>query len=437
MSNSRLKTVGQYVIPSILSQVCFSLFAVIDGIFVGRGIGPNALGAIGLVMPFVNAVGALMALINIGGVTIFAIQLGKKDIEGANKVFCHGLFLLLGVSTFFCVAGVFFTDILCTMFGAGETFHQLSSEYLFWYSIFVIPSGLSMGLQNYCRNDGKPGLVGLAVVVSTIFNIFGDWLLIFPIPLGMKGAAIATGASQALGCIIMLIHFIKKKGILRFGKTKLEVNLIRDIVIHGLPEGVGQLSTPVTTLCMNLVLVGMVGDIGVNAFSVITYASAFFFAVLFGTGEGLQPLFGQSYGAKNEPDLKFYFKAGLLINFFGSILVAVLYFVFGESVCVLFGADAVTLEYTLRVIPPYSIGFVVMSLNVMISAYLYSTERSFQSTIISTLRSIVVNTAVILLIPKTFGANAIWLTFAVYEVIVLIIAITLLKQSEQDGIVFK
>lgn len=176
------------------------------------------------------------------------------------------------------------------MLGAGETFHHLAVEYLFWYSVFIIPSALSTGLQCYYRNDGAPGLVSVVVIVTTICNIFGDWLLIYPIPWGTKGAAIAIGVSQTIGLFIMLTHFVRKQGILRFGKTKLERQLFRDIIVHGLPEGISQLATPVMTFCMNKVLIEKVGDLGVNAFSIICYVASFSMAGLFRGQRGFAAL---------------------------------------------------------------------------------------------------------------------------------------------------
>lgn len=436
MSSFRTKQAAKYVIPTMLSNICFFLFTVIDGIFVGRGVGTNGLGAVNLALPFTMIVGALFMMINIGGVTILAVDLGQGDIEDANRVFRHGMVLLLAVAAVLSAIGVFGADLLSTLLGANETFHQMSADYVFWYSVFIIPSGLSMGLQNYCRNDGAPGLVSAAVIVSTVMNIFGDWLLIFPLSMGTKGAAIATGVSQTAGLFIMLTHFIRKNGVLRFGKAQFNGKLLRSIIIHGLPEGIGQFATPIMTLCMNLVLVNKIGDIGVNAFSVISYVASFTVSIFFGTSEGLQPLFGQSYGARNEPDLRFYFKVGLWINFIGSIIITGLILGFSRPICMLFGADAETLEYTLRVLPQYIWGFVVMSFNVMISAYLYSTERSLQAVIINFLRSFVVSTAAILLLPAIFGANIVWFTFGIYEALVLMIAAALLKYSERNGIVF-
>lgn len=437
MSNLRARKAAKYVIPTMLSNVCFFLFTVVDGIFVGRGVGTNGLGAVNLVLPFTMIVGAIFMLINIGGVTIFAVHIGKGDTEGANKVFRNGMIALGSVSFLLSVIGIFGADTLCTLLGANETFHTLSVDYLFWYSVFIIPSGISMGLQNYCRNDGAPGLVATATIIQTICNIFGDWLLIFPFSMGTKGAAIATGLSQSIGLIIMLTHFVRKNGILRFGKTKIEGKLLREIIIHGLPEGIGQLSTPIMTLCMNLVLVHKIGDIGVNAFSVISYVASFTVAVFFGTSEGLQPLFGQSYGAKNESDMKFYFKTGIWTNFIGSIILTSLILLFSRAICTLFGADTTTLEYTLKVMPLYSWGFIVMSFNVMISAYLYSTERSVYAIILNVLRSIVINSAVIMLLPTILGANIVWFSFGIYEAIILIFAVFLLKHSERNGITFR
>lgn len=437
MQNAKIRTVGRYVFPTILSNFCFVLFTIIDAIFVGRGVGTNALGAINLVNPFVLVVNALNLLISVGGVAICAVHMGKGDHEVANIVFRHGILLLLCAAAVLSLAGTLFTDSICSILGAGETFHQYAADYLFWYSLFIIPSAMSAGLQNYCRNDNAPGLVGMAVIISSICNIFGDWLLVFPLAMGTKGAAIATGVSQTLGLLIMLTHFAWKKGYLRFGKISLDMELFRKIITHGLPEGVSQLATPIMKFCMNLVLIERIGDLGVNAFSVVSNIAILTMGIFSGASEGLQPLFGQSYGAKNEKDLKFYFRSGLMISFAGSAVITILTVLFRENICALFGSDAATTEYVLQIYPMFSIGFIVMAINVMITAYLYSTERSALSTGVSLLRSVILNSAIIVFLPKLFGNGAIWLSMFTYEAAVLVIAMILLKNSERNGVQFK
>lgn len=437
MPNSKARTIAKYVIPTILSQVCFFLFSVVDAVFIGRGIGTNALGAINIVGPFIMIINAINMIINIGGVSICAIRVGKRDLEGANNVFRHSIVLTFLFAVLFTIGGVFFPGSLCRLLGASETFYQYAVDYMFWYSIFIIPSVLSVAFQNFCRNDNAPGLVSKVVAITTACNIFGDWLLIYPIPWGTKGAAIATGVSQTIGFIMMLTHFIRKRGSLSFGTIKLDAELIKEMVIRGLPEGVSQLAAPMMTFCMNTILIQKVGDFGVTAFSVIVYIASFSMAIFIGASSGLQPLFGQSYGAKNVDDLHYYFKSGLKISILGSFIVTILAVLFGKYICQLFGTDAVTQEYVIKVLPQFAVGFIAMAINVMISSYLYSTERSGSALCISVLRSLVMNVAVILILPKFFGEGIIWFSLLIYEAIVLIIAITLLKRSEKDGLQFK
>ena len=242
MLNPQTVKVIRYVVPSMLSNICFFLFTVVDGIFVGRGTGTNGLGAVNIVMPYVMTTAAVFQMINIGGATIFAVYIGKNDIKEARRVFRGSMTLLMASAVVLSGAGVFFTRSVCRLLGASDTFLEMASDYL------VIPSGLSMGLQTYCRNDNAPGLVGAAVLISTALNIFGDWYLIFPLKMGTAGAAIATGVSQSAGLAAVLIHYVRKQGILRFGRAEADRRLWKDILIHGLPEGIAQLATPASTL---------------------------------------------------------------------------------------------------------------------------------------------------------------------------------------------
>lgn len=175
--------------------------------------------------------------------------------------------------------------------------------------------------------------------------------------MSLKGAAIATGISQTVAFLIVLTHYLGYRGVLRFHVPKLDGALFRKMAVRGLPESISQLATPVMTACMKMVLVQY---IRVNAFSIISYVASFSIAVFLGSGEGLQPLFGQSYGAMEEAELKSYFHAGLTIN-----------------------------------------------------------------------------VVVILALPVIFGSGIIWFAFGIYEALVLISAVYLLKRSERNGIVIE
>ena len=437
MASSRKRMIFQNVAPAILANACVFLFSVVDGIFVGNGAGIQALGAVNLALPFVLVTNALNAMGCIGGVTITAIRFGRGDKDGAQNAFMHSLTINLFVGLLVTLVGCGLTGPVCTLLGASGSYLPLVKEYVFWWALFAIPNSLSLNLQSFCRNDGAPGLVALTNVVGTAVNIFLDWLFVFPLQKGVMGAAVATGISQIVGLLIISTHFIFQKGDLRIGKYKIQCKLYRKIFFRGLPEAIAQFSTPVTTLCMNYTLMAAFGDIGINAFSIISYLSSFTMAVFFGASEGMQPLFGQAYGAKEDDDLKHYYRAGQLISIIGSALCVAVYVIFPHVLCKLFGADAETLDFTAIHMWEYCWGFVVGSANTMLSAYFYSTKRSGQAIVLNIIRSLIMNTLIIMLLPKIFGAGIVWHTFGIYEVLVLIVAVTLKKHSERNGIDYR
>lgn len=293
MQSARRKIIFSNVAPAILSNACVFLFSVVDGIFVGNGAGSQALGAVNLALPFALLAQALNAMASIGGVTIAAIRFGRGDKEGAQNAFMHVLTLNFIVGVLITICGSGLTGTVCRLVGATDSYLPLVKEYVFWYALFAIPNALSLNLQFFCRNDGSPGLVAVTNVVSSGLNIFLDWLFVFPMRKGIMGAAVATGISQTVGLLIILIHYISKKGALRIRSYKPQGKLFRKIIFLGLPEAIAQFSTPVTTLCMNRTLMAAFGDIGINAFAIISYLSSFTMSVFFGASKGMQPCSGR------------------------------------------------------------------------------------------------------------------------------------------------
>ncbi len=425
----------KYITPSVISMVSVFLYAIVDGIFVGRGVGTNALGAVNIVFPYVMIYMALVTVFTVGGMTITAIRIGRGDKEGANLSFRHSVALCATIGIVMCLLGTLATAPLCRLLGASDVFIDMARDYMFWYSLFFLPCGLLVAFSGTARNDGDPVLVSVAVITATVCNIFGDWLLIFPFHMGIKGAAIATGVSQSIALLIVSTHFLGKKGILRFGKCRSDRSLIKKIVVRGLPECVNQFSAPVSTIAINLVLQKYFGSVGINAFALIAYVSAFAVAVFLGVAEGLQPLFGRSYGEGKEEDLAYFLKWGVIISFAGSIIILTVLFTVCPSIYALFDVEKATLDIAIKATYVFSWGYLVQSLNTIIVSYLYSTTRTKYAVTINVLRSFVVNILVIIALPKFFGAEAIWYSFTVYEGIVLIVSVALRKHADRHGMI--
>ncbi len=437
MMKIQTKNIIKYVIPSVLGSCAFFLFTTVDAIFLGRGVGPDALGAVSLTAPFVMLLNALVLLAAVGGATVTAIRIGRGDTEGANQAFMHSLFCTLLFSAIICCIGVFLSTPVMRLLGANDTFIDLTTEYLFWYACFAVPVGLFVFLRSFVRNDGSPKLVSIAAITATVINIVLDYIFVFPLQKGLMGAAVATGISQVIGSLILLSHFILKRGQLRISVVPLEGKLLKKIFVRGLPEAISQLAIPITTFCMNMVLLKGFGDVAVNSFSVVQQTVYFAISVFLGTAEGLQPLLGHCYGKKDEKDLKYYFHAGLRINLASSVVIGAFLLLCSRSIFSLFGMDSITIDFAVDLLPKYIWGFLAVAPLMMTSAYLYSTKRTGQAITLNVCRSIVFNSIIIFAIPAIFGESAVWFAMGIYEAMALILAIALLKSSEKNGVVFK
>lgn len=437
MDSSRAKNILKYVLPTILSQCAFFLFTIVDGIFVGNGVGTDALGAVNLAAPLVMIIGAVFMLTTIGGVTITAIRIGRKDYEGANQVFMHAVVSTIIVAAFFTLLGTVFTKPLAVLLGAEKGYIPMVCDYVFWYTAFTIPSALSAALQGFGRNDGAPVFVMISTIVSTALNIFLDWLFVFPLAMGLKGAAIATGISQVTGLVIVSIHFLRKRGRLYLKKFQFDGSLMLKILKRGFPEMLSQLATPITVFCMNLVVLKYLKEGGINAYSVISYIVSFAFAVFIGVSEGMQPLFGQSYGDKNAENLRYYRRWGMIVSFIGSAVVYVVIILFGSSICRMFGADQTATDIAVIAIPQYGWAFLFASLNTILSSYLYSTKRTRESVILNVLRGLILTPLCIIAFSFVSKGAILWFTVGIAEAVTLLAAMMIVRNSEKNGVRFE
>lgn len=434
--NVQRKQLTKYIIPALISNLSFFILNIVDGIFVGNGVGIDALGAISLALPWLMVGNAVAILFTIGGVAVAAVRLGRGDTDGANQAFMHSFTATIFTMAVLTLIGTVWADQVARLMGANETFQEMVSTYIFWYSVFLIPAGLFTCLSGFCRNDGNPHLSTVSAVVCTVANIFGDWLFIFPLDKGIGGAAFASGAAQLFSVIVLWPHYTQKKGQLRFQRFRLDPVLCQKVFLRGTPEMVNQFASPITMFSMNNVLIG-IGDAQVNAYSVILYAGSLFSALMYGLSSGLQPLFGRSYGAKDDKSLHYYIKAGLRISGIGSVIIFCLTFIIGNPICLVFGADAAATEIVVNVFPKYSLGYFFAASTVVIGAYLFSTKRTQYAIPLNVCRSLVFNFLCINFLPLIFGAEFVWYTLGIAEFICLCIAVVLWKRSERNGIVYR
>lgn len=431
--NTRTKSLLGYIFPALGGLFVTYLYNVVDGIFVGQGVGAAALGAVNIGVPFITFVIAIAAMFPMGGATVVAIRMGRGDKDGANHAFMTAFSMTLAMAVLLMIVGMVFAQQIVELSGASklsEQMREMSRKYLFFYSAFSIPALMSTSLSVFVRNDGSPTLAFAGMCTGAIANVFLDWLFIFPLQMGVVGAAVASGLGQICAVLVLLSHFWRKKGDLRIKTFKVDFSLIKKISKRGVPEAVTQLTTPVTALCYNLMLAGLIGDIGVSTFSVLGFIYSLANAILSGVAQGLQPLWGQCYGRKDTEEMNWYFRSGIIINTILSIVIYGILLFFDVPVIRIFNREPELVQTAAAALPLFALSFVPMAYNLIYTAFLFSTKRTGASNVIAISRGIVLKALAIFLIPLIAGTEAIWIAPFVAETITLIIAIALKKTSK-------
>lgn len=432
--NARVKSLCRYILPSVGGLFVAYLYNVVDGIFVGQGVGDTALGAVNIAVHFITSMVAIVAMFPMGGATVAAIRMGRGDKQGANNAFMTSFSLTTIISILLTVIGMVFAPEIIDIsggIGLSAEMKTMATEYLFYYAAFSFPMLMSNCMTVFVRNDGAPILAFIGMCGGAVVNIFLDWLFIYPLGLGIIGAAVASGLGQVVSFVVLLSHFIRKQGDLRISKFSVQASLCGKVCKRGAPEAITQLTTPVTALCYNLALASLIGDIGVSTFSVLSFIFSLVNAILSGVAQGLQPLWGNSFGKQDEKEIRVYFRCGLLINFVLSAIIVGGLFVFDEGAVRIFNQEPDLVAVASKALPVFALSFIPMGINLICTSLLYSTKKTLQSNVIAISRGIVMKAAAIFLTPVIFGTESIWTAPFVAEIITLFLAVILVKAKRR------
>ena len=409
-----------YAIPSALAMFVSSLYTIIDGIFVGQGVGDNALAAVTIVMPLTIMLFGIATMFAVGGGALVSKNFGaEKDHEGIN-VFRQVFKFLLIISIVISLILAVFASPIVSILGATESIKPLASEYLRYYALFCIPNLIGIALNSFVRNDNRPKLAMVSTISGAITNIILDYVFIFPMAMGIKGAAIATGLGQLVTVSVVLPHFIKKRGKLTFGNVALDKNVIKEFVNIGLPSFFAEAAFSVIVFIQNIAVVNILGEVGLAAYSIINYITTNIYMVLLGLTFGAQPLISYNYGAKNAKNMLEVYRVSNIASIIINIIFTAVCFVFGRNLIGIFTADSNILEIAYNGLNITNLGFFIVGLNLTTTVYYQAVEVPKYSNLMCILRSVIFLPVSIFFLMKILGVNGVWLSLLVSELLSLI-----------------
>ena len=398
----------KYAIPSAFSMFISALYTIIDGIFVGQGVGDAALAAVNIVLPFTVILVGMANMMAVGGGALVSKNIGAKEIDKAVNIFRQVCKFLLILSIVISIICVIFTNQIVKLLGATKNLQGLAVDYLRFYALFSIPNLIGIVLNSFVRNDQKPKLAMVSIISGAITNIILDYVFIFKFGFGIKGAAIATGLGQIVTVSILLPHFIKKKGYLSFGKVKLQIESIKEFLKIGFPSFFAQASFSVIVLLHNVIITKNIGEIGVSAYSIINYIGTNIYMVLFGLTLGAQPLISYNYGKRDDKKMLSFYKITCVSSTLFTCIAVSICYIFGRNLIQIFTSDKEILELAYTGLRFASISYFFVGLNLNTITYYQAIEMPKYSNLICLFRSIIFLPIGLILLSNIFGVNGVW-----------------------------
>lgn len=418
----------RFTLPSICMMVFTSIYGVVDGLFVSNFAGKTPFAAINLVMPFIMILGGMGFMIGTGGTALVSKLLGEGKKDEAHSTFSMMVLftLLLGLVL---SAGGFLTMRPVSYF-LGATDAMIDDCVLYGRIVtgFTFAFMLQNVFQSFFIAAEKPRLGLIVTVAAGVTNMVLDALFIAVFDWGVAGAAIATGLSQCVGGVLPLIYFLRPNdSLLRMRPTALRLRPILQACGNGSSELMSNISSSLVGMLYNFQLMRLIGEDGVSAYGVLMYVQFIFVAIFIGYSIGCAPVVSFHFGAQNHGELKSLLRKSVLLMSSGGVLLTVAARLLAAPLAHLFvGYDAVLFDLTTHAFRLFSWSFLLAGFNIFTSGFFTALNNGAISAAISFLRTLVFQTASVLILPLLLGVDGIWWAITVAEIFAFLISLLFL-----------
>lgn len=427
------KLLLQYSIPAIIGMVVNALYNIVDRMFIGNipDIGSLAITGVGITMPIMTIVLAFGMLIGIGTTANISLNLGKGNRPTAEKLLGNAFTLSIIVGLAIAITGTIFANPILNLFGASENTLFYAKEYIGIILLGCTFNILSFALNSTVRADGNPKMSSITMVIGCGANIILDYLFIFVLNLGVKGAALATIISQAITFFIILYYYTAGNSNLKLKieNFKLKKHLVTMTFAIGIAPFATQIANSLVQVIANNALKTYGSDLAIGAMTVISSLNIIFMMPIFGINQGCQPIIGFNYGAKKYERAKEAFKyatiAACVICIIGFISIQC----FPTQIISLFNNDPELTTLAIKGIRIYLLMMPIVGINIVATSYYQSIGKAKISMFVSLLRQVILLIPFTIILPKFIGLDGVWAAGACADSLSVIITLVLLKKE--------
>lgn len=428
--NNKSKIICQFSIPAIIAMVLTSLITIVDGYFTGNYVGKEGIAAINLGLPIVYLYLGLGLMISVGGSALAGMALGAGNQNKCNAIFNQTMLttVLVPFAVSF-VAWISFGPLLYILHVNGQVANYFYGYYtimLLELPVLVINNAFGM----FIRGEGNPQFFMINSALNVIANAILDYLFAGWLHMGIVGIAVASLVSSCICLFFILRYFILKSKVYKFKKFIFVKKILKNTLLNGCSEFIGEISMSITMFAYNLVIMKNIGVDGVTAFTIVGYIAYIFSMIIIGFGQGISPLVSFTYGAQEKKLAKSIRRKTNLYVFVTGILVIFIMFVISGWYSGIFVKSKIVKGMIQSGILIFIISFLFSGINTITSFYFTSIGKAKESATISALRGLIVLLICIFTLPVLFGMTGVWMVAPVTEVITIPVSIYFIMRND-------
>ncbi len=432
-SNKISKLLISLSLPSMVAMFANALYNIIDTIFVGRGVGSVGIAAVAIVLPIIAIISSFAHLIGIGTSTLISRKLGKNDTEEVNAIAGNGFLLIILVGIFFSTIGLLFTDPIMRAFGATETILPYAHDYGQIVFIGMLWFPFCVGTNNYLRAEGFAREAMFAMLLGIVVNTILDYIFIFPLDMGIRGAALATTLGKFTTLLYLIRHFNSSKGIIyiKLRYFRLQKHILKPSLSVGLSGFGMRSSSSFANIVLNHTLGALGGDTAIAIFGIIYKTTLFFGMPLFGLNQGMQPIVGYNYGAAKYQRVKDTVRLVIKYSLIYGAVAVFFFEIFAREIFTLFTNEQALLEQGPRALRIVVMMMWLMGVATMAMGIHQAMGKAKQAFVLAIQRWVLLITPLILLLPKIgkLGLDGVWIAFPAADFIAAIVSIIILRYT--------
>lgn len=422
------KLLMQYAIPAIIAMTASSLYNMVDSIFIGHGVGTMAISGLALTFPLMNLAAAFGSLVGVGAATLVSVKLGQKDYDTAQRVLGNVLILniILGIS--FSVVTLIYLDPILYFFGGSDETVKYAREFMQIILLGNVVTHMYLGLNAVLRSAGHPQKAMYATIATVVINIILAPIFIFVLGWGIRGAAIATITAQVMALMWQFKLFTNKEELLHFRKGifRLRRKIVVDSLAIGMSPFLMNLAACLIVILINQGLKQYGGDLAIGAFGIVNRLVFVFIMIVMGLNQGMQPIAGYNFGAKQYARVTEVLKLTILF----ATIVTTIGFLIGmfipELAVGIFTSDRELIALSSRGLSIVVMFFPIIGFQMVTANFFQSIGMASKAIFLSLTRQMLVLVPCLLILPQFYGVAGVWYSMPVADLCACLIAVGML-----------